>query len=166
LARQKDPQPALHYEVLQGGITRQGWLGYPSAPVSFILSQGQTFMLFYGPEQMELPFQLRLAKFTVGFDPGTERPASYASYVLYGGADQTSQTPARISMNEPLRFMGYTVYQASYEVEPDGTFISVFSVGQDPGLWVKYTGTVVLVLGIVFMFWFKNPAWNKRETNE
>ena len=68
-------------------------------------------------------------------------------------------------MNEPLHYEGYTVYQASYEAEPGGKYISVFSVGRDPGIWLKYSGAIVLVLGIIFMFWFKNPAWNKREAN-
>ena len=66
-------------------------------------------------------------------------------------------------MNKPLHYLGYTVFQASYEAEPGGKYISVFSVGNDPGIWLKYGGALVLVLGIVFMFWFKNPAWNKRE---
>jgi cytochrome c biogenesis protein ResB len=69
-------------------------------------------------------------------------------------------------MNHPLHFAGYTVYQASYEKGMDGSYTSVFSVGKDPGIWLKYGGAIVMVLGIVFMFWFKNPAWNKRESNE
>jgi hypothetical protein len=28
---------------------------------------------------------------------------------------------------------------------------------------IKYTGAIVLVLGIILMFWFKNPAWGKKE---
>ncbi len=163
---QKDLQPALHYEVLKGAATQEGWLGYQSAPVSFTLSQGQTFALAYGPQQIDLPFMLHLVKFKVGFDPGTDKPASYASDIFYMDPVKGVQAPAHITMNEPLHFMGYTVYQASYEAEPDGSYVSVFSVGKDPGIWMKYGGAIVLVLGIIFMFWFKNPAWNKRETDE
>ena len=165
LPYQKDPEPALHFEVLQGTREKEGWLGYQSSPVSFTLSQGQTFALAYGPKRIDLPFVLRLVKFKVGFDPGTEKPASYASDVFYTDPASGVETPAHISMNEPLHFMGYTVYQASFEAEPDGKYVSVFSVGQDPGIWLKYGGAIVLVLGIIFMFWFKNPAWNKRETD-
>ena len=166
LSSQKDLQPALHFEVLQDSQKKEGWLGYQSSPVSFTLSQGQTFALAYGPRQIDLPFVLHLVKFKVGFDPGTEKPASYASDVFYVDPVKGVQAPAHISMNEPLHFMGYTVYQASYEAEPNGKYVSVFSVGRDPGIWLKYGGAIVLVLGIVFMFWFKNPAWNKRENSE
>lgn len=165
LPYQKDLQPALHYEVLKDAVTKEGWLGYQSSPVSFILSQGQTFALGYGPRQIDLPFVLRLVKFKVGFDPGTEKPASYASDVFYLDPAKGIQVPSHISMNEPLHYMGYTVYQASYEAEPDGKYISVFSVGKDPGIYLKYGGAIVLVMGLIFMFWFKNPAWNKRENN-
>ncbi len=165
LPYQKDLQPALHYEVLQNTVKKDGWLGYQSSPVSFTLSQGQTFALAYGPRQIDLPFMVHLVKFKVGFDPGTNKAASYASDVFYLDPAKGIQAPAHISMNEPLHFMGYTVYQASYEAEPDGKYISVFSVGRDPGIWIKYGGAIVLVLGIIFMFWFKNPAWNKRETD-
>jgi hypothetical protein len=166
LPYQKDPQPALHYEVLQNAFKEDGWLGYQSSPVSFILSEGQTFALAYGPRQINLPFMLHLVKFKVGFDPGTDKPASYASDITYLDPAKGEQLPAHISMNEPLHFMDFTVFQASYETEPDGSYISVFSVGRDPGIWLKYGGAIVLVLGIIFMFWFKNPAWNKRESDE
>jgi hypothetical protein len=66
-------------------------------------------------------------------------------------------------MNEPLHHRGYTVYQASYQPLEGGKFLSVFSVGKDPGIWLKYGGAIVLVLGLAFMFWLKNPAWNKRD---
>jgi hypothetical protein len=166
LPYQKDLQPALHFEVLLPPEKKEGWVGYLSSPVSFVLSKGQTFSMAYGPQQKHLPFMLHLVKFHVGFDPGTEKPASYASDVFYMDPEKGTQVPVNISMNQPLHFMGYTVYQASYEKEPDGSYVSVFSVGRDPGIWLKYGGAIVLVLGIIFMFWFKNPAWGKKETNE
>jgi len=38
-------------------------------------------------------------------------------------------------------------------------------VGVDPGMGIKYTGAMVMVFGIILMFWFKNPAWGKKEKN-
>jgi hypothetical protein len=35
----------------------------------------------------------------------------------------------------------------------------------DPGMGIKYTGAMVMVFGIILMFWFKNPAWGKKEKN-
>jgi hypothetical protein len=166
LPNQKDPEPALHFEVLRSGAKASGWLGYQGQPVSLLLSSGEAFSIAYGPQRRELPFALQLVKFKLGMDPGTQKAASYASDVYYQDPEKGTQVPVEISMNHPLHFAGYTVYQASYEKGMDGSYTSVFSVGKDPGIWLKYGGAIVMVLGIVFMFWFKNPAWNKRESNE
>ena len=164
LPNQKDPESAIHYELIQNPDKKEGWLGY-QGQTTFHL-KGKTFGLAYGPKQIRLPFTLHLTKFKLGLDPGTDKPASYASEILYTDPEKGTQVPAEISMNQPLHFKGYTVYQASYQPMPDGKYISVFSVGRDPGIWIKYTGAITLVLGIIFMFWFKNPSWGKKETNE
>lgn len=162
LPNQKDPESAIHYEVIQYPEKKEGWLGYQNQ-ITFPL-KGKTFALAYGPRQAQLPFSLHLVKFTLGLDPGTDKPSSYASDVFYVEPGKGTQVPVHISMNEPLHFGGYTVYQASYQPLPNGKYLSVFSVGKDPGIWLKYGGAIVMVLGIIFMFWFKNPAW-KKESN-
>jgi cytochrome c biogenesis protein ResB len=123
---------------------------------------GRTWSLTYGPRQASLPFILVLRKFNLGLDPGTENPASYASDIATRKGDQDPPAPYTISMNHPLHEAGYTLYQASYFPSGDGKYTSVFSVGRDPGLPLKYGGALIMVLGIIFMFWFKNPAWKKR----
>lgn len=163
LESQKEPVSAIHYQILDGQDKKEGWLGYQSQ-VS-VSTGGKKLELAYGPRHIDLPFAIHLVKFKLGFDPGTQKPASYASDIFYIDPRKGTQVPATISMNEPLHFMGYTVYQASFQPLPDGKYLSVFSVGQDPGLWLKYGGAIILVSGIIFMFWFKNPAWIKKEQN-
>ncbi len=160
LAYQKDPQPALHFEAQDGTRRAEGWLGFEDQ-INFPLN-GRTWALTYGPRQASLPFILVLRKFNLGLDPGTENPASYASDIATRKGDQDPLTPTTISMNHPLHEAGYTLYQASYFPSGDGKYTSVFSVGRDPGLPLKYGGALIMVLGIIFMFWFKNPAWKKR----
>jgi hypothetical protein len=162
LPNQKDPESAIHYQVSHLRNRKEGWLGFQNQ--SDFLFDGKPFSLAYGPRRARLPFVLRLAKFHIGFDPGTQKAASYSSDVFYMNPQKGTQAPAVISMNEPLHHEGYTVYQASYQALPGGNYISVFSVGRDPGIWLKYGGAIVMVLGIIFMFWFKNPAW-KKEAN-
>jgi hypothetical protein len=159
LPRQKDPESALHFTLVDHPDRREAWLGYQGRS-SFDLKGGKV-ALYYGPRRGPLPFRLKLDKFTIGYDPGTQKAASYASDVTYStGSEEAKKV---ISMNEPLHHMGYTLYQASYQELPDGKFASVFSVGKDPGIWLKYSGALVMVLGIAFMFWFRNPSWNKRD---
>ena len=161
---QKDLVPALHYEVINRSEKKEGWLGFQTES-TFSLA-GETFALAYGPKQIHLPFDIHLVKFKLGLDPGTDKPASYASDIYYIDQDnQGVQIPVDISMNQPLHHKGYTVYQASYQALPDGKYTSVFAIGSDPGMAVKYTGAIILVLGIILMFWFKNPAWGKKDKN-
>jgi len=164
LPNQKEPESAIHYQVSRASEKKEGWLGFQSQ--ADLVLDGKPLAIAYGPKQVGLPFSIHLTKFKLGLDPGTDKPASYASDILYADPNKGTQIPATISMNEPLHYMGYTVFQASYQALPDGKYVSVFSVGKDPGLWLKYGGTIVMVLGIIFMFWFKNPAWAKKEIPE
>ena len=66
-----------------------------------------------------------------------------------------------ISMNEPLVYGGYTFYQASYVMEEGRPPISVFSVNYDPGRVVKYAGAIIMVLGIILMFYLNPHYWDK-----
>ncbi len=163
LPEQRDPEPALHYEILKEGEKHEGWIGYESQQ-SFKLS-GKPFSVAFGPRQKNLPFGIELIKFNLGTDPGTDKPASYASDVYVMDSLKGTQVPTQIYMNHPLHQAGYTVFQASYSKNPDGKFISVFAVGRDPGIALKYGGALVMIFGIILMFWFKNPTWKKGEAN-
>lgn len=100
--------------------------------------------------QVDTGFDLLLKRFDIGYYPGTKRAKSYSSVVEVEGKEHT------ISMNEPLHHGGFTFYQSSYEEDAEGNPVqSVFSVNYDPGRWIKYLGSLMLVLGIVSMFYFK-----------
>ena len=71
-------------------------------------------------------------------------------------------------MNHPLSYGPYKVYQSNYQpltdpetlqliVEDDGHLVSMsgLSVAHDPGLWCKYIGSTLLVLGIATMFYMR-----------
>jgi hypothetical protein len=163
LVSQKEPQPALHFEAEEGRARAEGWLGFEDQ-MEFALG-GQNWKVTYGPRQAPLPFAIALQKFKLGLDPGTENPASYTSEVKVIDLQSGAQRPYTIFMNHPLHQNGYTLYQASYFPGADGRYTSVFSVGRDPGLLLKYGGALIMVLGIILMFWFKNPAWKKKETD-
>ena len=148
---------------MRGTEKHEGWIGYQNQQ-TFTLG-GKPFSVAFGPRQQNLPFGLELVKFNLGLDPGTDKPASYASDVYVLDPEKGIQVPTQIYMNHPLHRGGYTVFQASYSKEPDGKFVSVFAVGRDPGLVLKYGGCLVMIFGIILMFWFKNPAWKKGEAN-
>ena len=82
---------------------------------------------------------------------GTMRAASYASDVQIPNVLE-----AHISMNNPLKHGGYTFYQASFQENDMGqATTSILSVNYDPGRWIKYLGSLLIVLGSILMFYFK-----------
>lgn len=101
-----------------------------------------------------LPYTLRLTQFILGKDPGTQNPASYESLVTLAPNEGGKISEHRIFMNNPLKYDDLTFYQASYFETQNGEQGSVLSVNYDPGRWLKYLGSLLLVLGSIWHFGF------------
>ncbi len=143
----KDRQPA-------SDLSESGWISL--GETRRIVLKNHRLLVELGKETLKLPFELKLEKFRVGRDPGTDKAASYESTVVPIGPNKLP--PTLISMNEPLHYEGYTFYQASYQERPGRPTISIFSVNWDPGRWVKYLGSLLICLGIIVMF-YMNPHY-------
>lgn len=135
------------------------WLGKDSLLKFF--TDSSAFIVSYGGRRVDVGFELKLEKFNVGRYQGTRRAASYASDVMVPEVGKVN-----ISMNEPLKYKGYTFYQASFSEdeetgEPDA---SILSVNKDPGRWLKYLGSALIVLGCIVMFYFKRAFRKKRKS--
>ncbi len=125
------------------------WLALNSAQRLYL--EDKVYFISYGNRRIDLQFPLKLNKFTVGTYEGTSRAASYESEVEVPGLGNTL-----ISMNEPLYHDGFTFYQASFERNEKGEpVVSILSVNHDPGRWVKYLGSLLIVLGSIVLFYFK-----------
>lgn len=114
------------------------------------------YILTYGSRRVDLGFDVFVKKFEVGRYQGTMRAASYQSLVeIPGGGGEHV-----ISMNEPLKYQGKTIYQASFEDGQNGgpPVASIFSINQDPGRWLKYLGSLIISLGIVYLFYDRRKA--------
>jgi cytochrome c biogenesis protein ResB len=112
-------------------------------------------------KQISLGFELELTRAESLVDPGTNSPATYSSFVKL--TDEQAGVKGEdhwITMNEPLDYRGYKVYQSSFVTDDEtdngkAVHLSGFTIGRDPGLWFKYIGTAMIGLGIVTMFWMK-----------
>ncbi len=125
-----------------------------------IFGTNSAYLLSYQNRRMDLGFKINLEKFDVIRYQGTQKAMEYASLVNVSGnepAGGAGPMPVQqlISMNEPLKYRGYTIYQASFqEDEVTGNPVaSVFSVNKDPGRPVKYLGSIIFTLGIVWLFY-------------
>ena len=115
-------------------------------PVALSLD-GRRITLQVGKASMRLPFEFVLERFKMDKDPGTNRPASFESFVRVF----SDQGPEKhhIYMNNPLKKAGFTFYQASYSQDEQGRYSSTLSVNADPGRPIKYLGSLFLVFGAI-----------------
>jgi hypothetical protein len=170
--------PASLIEMTVGDVSREIWIqrgespdGASFKPVPF---GDRLFEIAYDVDRKPLGFELKLEKFEVGFEPGTEQATKFVSKVrLTDSAEGMSDRPYTISMNEPIEHRGFKFYQMRYSALQDphtgqrtGQFQSVFQVGFDPGRPIKYAGCIILVLGIFTQFYMRAGVFSdggKRE---
>ncbi len=136
--------PSAVFVSTAGSTPDQGfWLAEGQFRQVTIL--GREYQVYFGRETLHLPFALELLEFKKVDYLGTETPMSYESRVRIDGREPEHV----VSMNEPLKHAGFTLYQSSYEMRPGAPSMSVFSVNRDPGRVIKYTGSLILSLGII-----------------
>lgn len=144
---QMTPMTTSALRLSYGG--QEHWLGFGSRLRLF--SDQAVYVIQYRNTHIELDFDIHLKEFKVGRYPGTIRAASYESLVAVPGPGDVT-----ISMNEPLKTRGYTFYQASFqEDEQRRPIASILSVNWDPGRWIKYLGSLLIVFGTIHLFYFK-----------
>lgn len=121
------------------------------------------YILTYAHRRQDLGFPVMLERFVMDKYQGTQRAASYKSHVQVPGVGS-----AEISMNEPLKHNGLTIYQASFEEGPSGAepTASIFSVNYDPGRWFKYLGSLIMTIGIILLFYFRKLYSSKPPKTE
>lgn len=109
---------------------------------------GETMRLAVRKTQRMLPFEVKLLDFEKQIYAGTDTAREYQSQVqIDEGNGIVWQTLIR--MNEPLRVMGYTLYQSSF-LERGGETLSVLAVVKNKGRVFPYVASLVIGLGIVW----------------
>ena len=126
-----------------------------------LFGESKAYLFSYQNRRIDLGFQIHLDQFDVIRYEGTNKAKEYASKVSIVKNGEKAEARAKpedltlISMNEPMKHNGYTIYQASFqEDEMTGKPIaSVFSVNKDPGRPIKYMGSLILSVGIIWLFY-------------
>jgi len=146
----EDLTSAVQVEISAGGETQTLWL---EQGVRQKITLGQfPYDLVYGQKRIPLGFKVELRDFKIENDPGTNQPASFSSDVTMKDDMRGVVRDTTISMNKPLEYQGYKIYQAAYSLAEGQPEVSVFAVGKDPGVAVKYLGAVIMIGGIITMF--------------
>lgn len=123
-----------------------------------IFTENVAYIVAYHNRQIPLDFNVRLDQFEIKKYQGTNKAKEYSSRVTVQTGDKDNlkdMVSEPISMNEPMKYSGFTFYQASFEKDEntDVPTSSIFSVNRDPGRWIKYLGSIIFSLGIVWLFY-------------
>jgi energy-coupling factor transporter transmembrane protein EcfT len=116
-----------------------------------LFTDNAVYLMTYGNRRIDVNFHVALKSFAVDRYQGTMRAAAYKSVVEVPDLGERE-----ISMNEPLKYKGLTIYQASFQEENGHPVASIFSVNADPGRAWKYLGSLILTVGVVLLMWFKH----------
>jgi hypothetical protein len=115
-----------------------------------LMVDGVAHQVAYADETRPLGFALKLERFQIVPYPGEQRPRSFESHVNVTDPTTGQTRSAVISMNAPLSFGGYTLYQSSYRQE-GGQSVSFLSVSRDWGQPIAFAGYGALMAGMVIV---------------
>ena len=144
-------EAAAQVELTAGDTTRSLWLqrgAEGGMPIPVATSEG-LLAIDYGYESLPLGFSLQLKKFTRVTNPGGMGDAQFASTVHLHDEAKNIDKDHEISMNEPLVHGKYAFYQSGILPSNTGT---VLTVAHDPGLFLKYLGSIMTCAGTLIMF--------------
>ena len=128
---------------------------FEDGPTAKFSIDGQDYELAYGKSQRPLPFAVELKDFVRTNYPGTNNAKAYHSDVIIH--DGMLSWPARIEMNQPLRYRGYTLYQSAFIDTPEKE-MTVLAVSRDDGQFIPYLGTLIMGLGLLLHLFIRKAG--------
>jgi len=121
--------------------------GYVTATI-----EGKVYGFTLVREIWPMPFRVKLDESVGEYYPGTSRPSSFMS-VITRLADN-SEKKFTIKMNEPMRYGGYTLYQARWSGETERPQSGFAIVANPSDKWPEYS-LYVSMLGLFIHFGMK-----------
>ena len=127
------------------------WGAGSPAPVTV---DDSSWLLHLRKRRWPLPFTITLDKFTRELHPGTNMARVYMSDVTRIDEDGTSQK-IKISMNQPLRYKGYTFFQSGWgpqNARPGTQLYSTFAVVRNPADAFPLYACIIITFGMALHF--------------
>jgi len=117
-------------------------------------SQGNYYFELQSKTKL-VPFSLHLEDFRKQDYPGTNRPASFESDVNLLDENNNKVVSKTISMNKPLDYKGFRIFQSSFIQNPKYGEASIFRVAKNPGIPWIYMSSCILFVGSFLQFYVK-----------
>jgi hypothetical protein len=142
--------PAAFVELVGPDGTLGTWVVSPllGNPQKFDFA-GKTWKLVMRPKRIYEPYSLTLEKFSHDLYPGTDIPKNFSSRIRINPADGSPSRDVLIYMNNPLRYVGLTYYQQSFDNNDHTTILEVV---RNPSWLAPYIACGAITLGLVIQF--------------
>jgi hypothetical protein len=145
-------------------VTPQGSLG------SWLLSEfierpqivaagNRSFRIALRPRRHYKPYTIELLDFTHEVYKGTDVPKNFSSRIRLNREETGEKREVVIYMNNPLRYGGETYYQASFDVDDQG---SILQVVHNPSWLTPYLSCIMVGVGLVLQFMIHLVPFLKR----
>jgi hypothetical protein len=155
-----DLPDGVRVRVQQNGEVFERWA--PGGWQITIPTSPKPTMIAYGWKTVYLPVGLELLDFEVKRNEGSDSPAGFKSTLRVATADGETATGA-CWMNNPFSFPGswsrtwtgltYKISQASWN--PENLNQSTVQILRDPGWFLKWIGSLLVVIGVFMMFYLQ-----------
>jgi hypothetical protein len=153
-------QPALTVSILQSGNLIGTWslaAGFPR-PLSF-QAAGKACQVVLRPKRFYKPFAIQLLQFRHDRYAGTDIAKNFSSRIKLTDPAKHEDRESLIFMNNPLRYLGYTFFQAGFD---DNDTTTILQVAQNPSWLVPYISCALIVLGMLLQFGMHLVSFVKR----
>ena len=153
-------QPAANVSVIQGGKMIGTWnlaAGFPR-PINFDAG-GKTCQIVLRPKRFYKPFAIQLLQFRHDRYAGTDIAKNFSSQIRLTDPSKHEDRESLIFMNNPLRYRGYTFFQAGFDNNDTTT---VLQVAQNPSWLVPYISCALIVFGMLLQFGMHLVSFVKR----
>lgn len=146
------------------GETRDGILwGMDRSPWT-VTAGGKSWFVELRHKRWQVPFTIVLDKFTRELHPGTNTPRVFMSNITK--IENGDSQKISIEMNEPLRYKGYTFFQASWGPQnagPNEPLFSTFAVVRNPADQFPLYACIVITAGLLLHFSLKLRKYLRAE---
>jgi hypothetical protein len=124
-----------------------------------VVVDNDVYLINYRQAVKTVDFKVRLNRAIEEKDPGSMRSASFRSEITLIPKEGPEKDYA-LYMNHTMDHAGFRFFQANFvpsNYEDNGRKVNVtgLTLASDPGLWFKYAGSLIVVLGIATMFYMK-----------
>ncbi len=110
---------------------------------------GHTYELIMRQRRFYKPFVLTLQHFAHDRYAGTDIPKNFSSRVRLLDFERGENREVLISMNDPLRYRGFTFYQAGFDNNDKTTILQVV---KNPAMLLPYIACALVGLGLLVQF--------------